>query len=276
VTQVSDPLVPLGNVISQDPAAGTSVNAGTAVDLVISTGPATVDVPDVVGLPQATAEADIQAAGLVVGAITLVGDPVVPAGNVISQDPLAGTMVSEGTAVDLVVSLGLVSVDVPDVVGLPQAAAEADIQTAGLVVGTVSQANDPVVPVGNVISQAPAAGTTVNSGSAVDLVVSIGPVPVQVSVEWIRVRESISTNTFEAIIYKIFNNDTTSVTGTATLSGTDGSFFTESFTNLAPGTSDRVVERWTSPSTPQTVDWTLTVTVDGVVVDTLTASTVVQ
>ena len=57
VTQQSSGTVPLGSVISQNPAAGASVAAGSAVNLVVSSGPAPVPVlvPNVVNQAQATA-----------------------------------------------------------------------------------------------------------------------------------------------------------------------------------------------------------------------------
>lgn len=79
-------------------------------------------VPDVVGQQQAAAEAAPVAAGLAVGTTTVQNNSSVPAGEVISQAPAAGGLVPEGSAVDLVVSLGPVTV--PDVVGLTQADAE--------------------------------------------------------------------------------------------------------------------------------------------------------
>ncbi len=66
---------------------------------------------------------------------------------------------------------------VPNVVGLTQAAATTAITNANLVLGIVSVVNDPFVPVGNVISQNPLAGSSVFTGSAVNLVVSAGPAP---------------------------------------------------------------------------------------------------
>jgi hypothetical protein len=69
-----------------------------------------VDVPDVVGLVQAEAEAAIVSAGLVVGNITVQTSCTVPAEEVISQDPDAGTSVAMGSAVDLAISLGGVKV----------------------------------------------------------------------------------------------------------------------------------------------------------------------
>ncbi len=70
VTQASSNTVAAGSVISQNPAAGASVVPGTAVALVVSTGPANVSVPNVVGLTQAAASTAITNAGLSVGAVT--------------------------------------------------------------------------------------------------------------------------------------------------------------------------------------------------------------
>jgi len=72
----------------------------------------------------------------------------------------------------------IVQATVPDVEGLSQADAEAAIDAAGLTVGDVSQEFHNTVPAGNVISQDPAAGSSVAPGSAVDLVVSLGLPPV--------------------------------------------------------------------------------------------------
>ena len=241
-----------------------------------------VAVPNVVGLPQATAEADIVAAGLVVGTVTFINDAAVPAGDVISQNPAAGTTVFVGSTVDIVVSLGpgVVLIDVPDVTGLPQATAEADILAANLTVGTITMAADPVVPAGSVISQNPVACVAcATAGDPVDLVVSTGPVVVStVTGEWLRVPNTFPAGATGRIVYRVVNDASAAApaTGTATLTGTDGSSFTANFTNLAPGTNQRVIVTWTAPVQPQTVDWTLTVTVGGVVVDTLTESTIVQ
>ena len=169
-----------GNVISQNPSAGASVVPGSAVNFVVSLGPANVQVPNVVGLAQAAAQSAITGATLVVGTVTQSNSNVVPAGNVISQNPSAGASVVPGSAVNLVVSLGPANVQVPNVVGLAQAAAQSAITGATLVVGTVTQSNSNVVPAGNVISQSPSAGASVAPGSAVNLVVSLGPANVQV------------------------------------------------------------------------------------------------
>ncbi len=102
VTNAGSATVPAGSVISQNPAAGASVGGGSAVDLVVSTGP--IVVPDVVGQDQATASANITAAGLT-PQINLVFDGA-PAGTVIAQNPAAGSNASQNDDVVLTVSQG--------------------------------------------------------------------------------------------------------------------------------------------------------------------------
>jgi beta-lactam-binding protein with PASTA domain len=180
ITTAPSNTVPSGSVISESPTAGTMVNVGSAVNLVVSSGPGQVSVPNVVGSTQAAATTAIQNAGLVVGTVTTHSSSTVPSGDVISETPSAGTMVNAGSAVNLVISSGPAQVAVPNVVGSTQAAATTAIQNAGLVVGTVTTASSSTVPSGDVISETPSAGTMVNAGSAVNLVISSGPAQVAV------------------------------------------------------------------------------------------------
>ncbi len=169
VTTSTSATVPIGRVISQTPASGTSVTAGSAVNLVVSLGAA---VPNVVGLAQAAAQTAITGAGLTVGTVTTATSPTVAIGAVISQNPIAGANVAPGSAVNLVVSLGA---QVPDVVGLTQGIAQTALITAGLIVGTVTPVFSDTIPLGNVISQNPTAGMKVAPGSSVALEISSGP-----------------------------------------------------------------------------------------------------
>ena len=180
VTTASSSTVPAGEVISESPVAGARVNLGSAVNLVVSTGPAQVTVPNVVGDTQAAATTALTGAGLVSGTVTTASSSTVPSGDVISESPTAGTSVNVGSAVNLVVSTGPAKVSVPNVVGDTQAAAATALTGVGLVLGTVTTASSSTVPSGDVISENPAAGTSVNVGSAINLVVSIGPAKVSV------------------------------------------------------------------------------------------------
>lgn len=175
VTQTAHPNVPAGKVIDQSPAGSTVAPQGAGVNLLVSTGPVSATVPNVLGHAEATAIAEILAAHL--GAIVTYGtDPVVTAGNVISQNPGSGTTVAEGSNVTIKVSTGLVAATVPNVVGQTEAAATTSLIGAGLVKGTVTQQSS-AQPVGVVISQTPSAGASAAGGTSVNLVLSLGPQP---------------------------------------------------------------------------------------------------
>jgi hypothetical protein len=104
VTSQSSTTVASGLVISESPAAGSSVAQGTTVNLVLSAG--SVAVPSVVGDAQAAAQSAITAAGLMVGAVTSQASSTVANGDVISENPVAGSGVVPGASVALVVSSG--------------------------------------------------------------------------------------------------------------------------------------------------------------------------
>ncbi len=169
-----------GLIVSQSIPAGAIINVCASVAIVVSLGPEPVLVPDVVGLSQAGAEAGIIGVGLFVGEVSEVFNATVPAGVVISQEPVSGTEVLTGSTVALVVSKGPQPVYVPNVVGMMQANAAAAISGAGLTVGVVTEVYSATIPAGRVISQTPDAGTQALPGSAVALVVSKGPEPVEV------------------------------------------------------------------------------------------------
>jgi beta-lactam-binding protein with PASTA domain len=174
VTTQSSATVAAGLVIGESPTAGTSVTAKSAVSLIVSSGAAPVAVPNVVGLTQAAATTALSSAGLTLGAVTTQSSATVAAGFVISESPAAGASVAAKTAVSLVVSSGPAPVSVPNVVGSTQGAATTAITNAGLVVGAVTNQSSSTIAAGIVISESPAAGTSVAAKSAVSLVVSSG------------------------------------------------------------------------------------------------------
>jgi beta-lactam-binding protein with PASTA domain len=175
VTQETSNTAVTGNVISQDPASGSSVAQGSPLNLVISSGPQMVTVPNVEGLTQDAATAAITGAKLSVGTVTQQINNTVATGNVISQEPASGSSVAQDSPVNLVISSGPQMVTVPNVEGLTQAAATAAVTAANLTVGTVTQQTNNTVVTGNVISQEPASGSSVAQGSPVKLLISSGP-----------------------------------------------------------------------------------------------------
>jgi serine/threonine-protein kinase len=166
---------PPGYVFAQNPVGGAKSDKGSTVTLTVSTGPGNTSVPAVEGQPLDAAQRAIQQAHLKVGQVQQQSSGQVPSGNVISTSPTAGQTVPINTAVEIFVSSGKPSVNVPDVVGQPEGSARAALQAAGFRVATGSPESDPTVPAGSVKSEDPAGGTQAASGSTVTLVISTGP-----------------------------------------------------------------------------------------------------
>jgi serine/threonine-protein kinase len=167
----------VGQVIGQSPEAGTKVDKGSTVTLQVSRGPGRVDVPLVAGLSLARATKVLNRRGLRVDS-TSEHSASVPKGEVIRSSPPDGTSVRKGSRVRLVVSSGPEQVKVPGVIGLGAGEAHAALRNAGL--DFVDTEENSTAPLGTVIAQTPAAGSTVNKGTTVSLTISKGPATVAV------------------------------------------------------------------------------------------------
>jgi len=167
-TEVAD-----GLVISSDPAEGTTVDEDSEVDLVISSGAATVTVPDVIGSSEDEAIAALDAEGLAADSITAPSDEA--EGTVIAQDPAGGSEAAEGDTVTITVSSGPEEQAMPDVTGEDGDEAEAALEeNLGLDV-TQEETDEPCAqPPGTVCSQDPDPGTPVEEGDSATLFVNPG------------------------------------------------------------------------------------------------------
>jgi beta-lactam-binding protein with PASTA domain len=153
----------IGLVMAQVPVAGTEVDSGSAVDLVMG-----ILVPDVVGLTETDAEISLIDASLAKDVPTYECSDTVPAGLVIGQYPIDGTIVQCASPVNLVISGALV----PNLVGMTETNADIALIAANLIKGSVVEEHSDTVTAGDVISQSLDPGTIVACGSAVDLVIS--------------------------------------------------------------------------------------------------------
>jgi serine/threonine-protein kinase len=171
---------PAETVLEQDPLPGkASLDCAflsffcdkPAVSLTVSSGPGTAKVPVTAGQPQAKASAKVEEAGFDVR-VEPVNSQKVESGLVIHSSPSAGTTATRGSEVTLIVSSGPKLAKVPVLVGSQRGTAEQQIRARGLV-PSVSEREDSA-PVGEVISQSPSAGTKVEPGSSVSIVVSKG------------------------------------------------------------------------------------------------------
>jgi serine/threonine-protein kinase len=127
---VESATAPEGEVISTDPPAGITVAPGQVIRVVVSAGPVRVDVPSLALLTLAEAEEALLARGLTLGTVTAENSTSVPKDVVIRTDPASGVALSDGGAVNMVVSTGLVRV--PDVRTLTIGEATSQLTALGL------------------------------------------------------------------------------------------------------------------------------------------------
>jgi eukaryotic-like serine/threonine-protein kinase len=164
--EVFDELIPIGKVVSTDPVGGTSVKRETPITLLVSKGPAPVELPPIIGTLLVDANTALAAIGLTTQTIEEKFDDSV-AGTILSTDPIPGTTVPKGTVIKVVLSKGPVLVDVPNVVGMDVAVATTTLQNAGFQVKTVNKLT--VAILNKVYSQNPAAGSKAPKGSVITL-----------------------------------------------------------------------------------------------------------
>ncbi|HMJ37261.1 MAG TPA: Stk1 family PASTA domain-containing Ser/Thr kinase [Baekduia sp.] len=131
-----------------------------------------VDVPNVVGNPQAEAELILKRKGLSTD-VTLKEHPTIAKGTVIGQDPGGGSRVPKGDVVTLVVSAGPGTARIPDLTGEPRSQARKKLSDLGFAVSEEKAASDTVKE-NRVVATRPAAGQELEKGQNVTLVVSSG------------------------------------------------------------------------------------------------------
>jgi serine/threonine-protein kinase len=164
---------PPGIVFDQNPKGQSQADPGSIVEIRVSTGAGNVTVPQLVGTDQNSALSLLTSAGFEPVTETE-PDQTVPAGFVKAQDPPAGTELPQGSKVTIVVSAGQAEVDVPDVSGQTATAASSRLTQLGFQVAQQEERSDSI-PRGRVIRTSPKAGTEVEEGSTVTLIVSSGP-----------------------------------------------------------------------------------------------------
>jgi beta-lactam-binding protein with PASTA domain/predicted Ser/Thr protein kinase len=159
-----------GRAIGTEPDAGTELQLGRTVTLIISSGPPDVEVPTVTGRPIEEARSDLVSAGFQVETTdqeTLDEEP----GTVLSQDPAGGTEAEEGSTVTLTVARAPEEGEVPDVVGETDSDAIRILQDAGFDVATERVDVETLEEDGVVLEQDPPGDRTADLDSVVTIVI---------------------------------------------------------------------------------------------------------
>ena len=187
-------------IISQDPAAGTSLKEGRTVTLTVSLGPPPVPVPtDLAGRTVDQAASALTAASLRLGTLIDGYDETIAKGIVLSLADGTPAELPKGSPVDLVVSAGPKPRIVPDgLVGQPVDAVTTQLTALGLVVARNDAYSDTVAE-GTVLSVTPPSGAAVPKGGTVTVSASKGKRPIAIPADIVGKSVTAATEELQAL-----------------------------------------------------------------------------
>jgi beta-lactam-binding protein with PASTA domain len=166
--------LPVDSVVRQSPEAKTLVKTGQDAHVVLSLGPQTATIPVLQSGSLRAAQIELLRSGMQLGEVSNLHLPDFGEDVVLQQDPSPGTSQLTSPHVNLLVSLGPrpAAYVMPEVSGLPVAAAQAKLTDAGLRVPNIVPVTNATVSSparGTVVAQTPAHGQRVDADSTITL-----------------------------------------------------------------------------------------------------------
>lgn len=160
-----------GEVLVQFPPEGFALEEGRPIEVLVGAGPGRRRIPDLAGLPEASARALLRQAGIPVRGLREVEESGFERGVVAASEPPAGAPLAPDDSVVLAISRGSATVEVPSVIGMPAAEAAATLERAQLRAGeaTSAQGDREEGAEAVVVEQDPPAGGLARAGSPVAL-----------------------------------------------------------------------------------------------------------
>jgi len=199
---------PVDTILSQQPQGGGKAEKGSTISVNV-VGTQVADVPGVVGQGREEAEQALKNAGFEV-AVQERESSFDDEGRVIGQIPGGGTSVEVNSQVTITVGTGPQAVKVPDLYGNTPDQAAGILEGVGLELGTVSKDYSSDVLEGGIFYQDPAAGESIEPGSAVNITVSLGPQPVEVpnvfGMDLETAQQTVVNAGLKYTIFKVENN----------------------------------------------------------------------
>ena len=169
----ADASVPAGSVIRTQPPSNTIVNPDSLVTIIVSVGPEAFPIPYVLDIETERAIYIVEESGFTLGQLLEVNDENIPRGFIISQNPVAGTKMSPGTTVDLVVSKGPSLIVISDLSRKSPEDAIQILETLGFEYELIEEYSEDV-EIGLVSGTIPEAGEIVTPDELIQVIVSLG------------------------------------------------------------------------------------------------------
>jgi len=169
----ADASVPAGSVIRTQPQSNMKINPDSLVTIIVSVGPEAFPIPYVLDIETERAIYVVEESGFTLGQLLEVNDENIPRGFVISQNPVAGTKMSPGASVDLVVSKGPGLIEISDLSRKSPEDAIQILETLGFEYELIEEYSEDV-EIGLVSGTIPEAGEIVTPDELIQVIVSLG------------------------------------------------------------------------------------------------------
>ncbi len=163
-----------GKVMEQFPSKESQISTDSKILLTISAGPEEFQLENYVGMQFDEANRKMSEIGLIVTK-NEINDETMEAGKIISTVPEEGSLVTKGTEIVVVVSKGSELVTVPRLLNMKEEDAKKAIESAGLVVGTITRSSSDEFAEGEVKYQSYSYNEKVPAGTTIDISISTGP-----------------------------------------------------------------------------------------------------
>lgn len=162
---------PKGTIFKTEPSANEVVPKGTVIKVYISGGEQKVKIPNIAGMSVDVAKETLADIGLNVGDVQQQYSDSVPSGEIIGTNPTAGTELTPGTNVNIIVSQGpeVKMVSIPNVTGLSVSDATAKLQAAGLKINAVKGNAAPSADKNGVVYEQNPGSYTVSQGTTITI-----------------------------------------------------------------------------------------------------------
>lgn len=166
--------IPKNYVVFQEPQAGAEIKKGRDVKIILSKGPQTVSMPNLLALSVRQANIILDENGICQGEVSSTYSKLVEKDHIIAQVPSQGTMISRGGCVDLLISKGArpKAFKMPDLIGLSLEDALESIENVKLVIGDIKSSYQKNKPQNIIVKQTPISGYRVITASPVSLLIN--------------------------------------------------------------------------------------------------------
>jgi eukaryotic-like serine/threonine-protein kinase len=204
-----DQRMPMNQILSQDPPAGTTVKTGRTIRVVISRGSPLVNVPDLTNLTLREANVLLSQKGLHLGRVSEFFSDMAPKSQVLHQWPTVEQATNQGGRVDILISAGPSSqrLVMPQLQGLSFTQVAKLFQTLGMDIKNVKKRFSPSEPLDSILEQTPHPNSALDHDTNISLVVNRSGKDSTLQRRFVMISFHVPDDTSEVRVKLILNDE---------------------------------------------------------------------